>query len=161
MRKKHYVIVKDSNCKDVFFEHPNFYKTFKIKPRNQVKYDGIIVNQLTMYDDHFIEKVLKKKIKRKLDQYLGYLIDFLDDTDSDSTTDLRHALNDLTRYKSIIYNKYRKFLEEKYIELLMKKISLLEYEVNHKLMYLESYNYYENYFNSNDYEYEQEKGKSR
>jgi len=137
-------------------------KKFKIKPKNKVKYEGIVVERLIIYDDQFIEKILKKKIKRKLDQYLNYIINYLDETEDDGVTDLRHALNDLTRYKNIIDYKYRKYLDHKYVELLMKKISLLEYEVNHKLMYLESYDYYENYFyQTPSYEEVEEKGKAR
>lgn len=162
MKKKHYVVIEDKKEKKVSFKK-NKNKKFKIKPRNKVKYEGIIVNKLTIYDDKFIERILKKKIKRKLDQYLNYIINYLDESDDDGVTDLRHALNDLTRYKSIIYNKYRKHLDDKYVELLMKKIGLLEYQINHKLTYLETYDYYENYFYQNDYndEYEEERGKAR
>lgn len=158
MRKKHYIMIKDKKEKNASFKKIK-NKKFKIKPKNKVKYEGIVVDKLTVYDDKFIERILKKKIKRKLDQYLNYIINYLDESDDDGVTDLRHALNDLTRYKNIIYNKYRKHLDDKYVELLMQKIALLEYEINHKLMYLETYDYYENYFYQQ--EYEEEKGKAR
>ena len=160
MGRKHYTIIKENEIKKASFRKIK-NKRFKIKPKNQVKYEGIVVDRLIIYDDQFIERILKKKIRRKLEQYLNYIINYLDESDDDGITDLRHALNDLTRYKSIIYNKYRKHLDEKYVELLMKKISLLEYQINHKLMYLETYDYYENYFYQNSYEQVEEKGKSR
>ena len=58
------------------------------------------------------------------------------------------AMNDLTRYKSIIKRKYRKYLEQRYVELLLKKIDLIEYELRMK--------YY-----SYEKEEVEEKGKSR
>ena len=81
-----------------------------------------------------IEKVLKRKIKKKLDLYLKLIIKFIESEDSESGDSIREALNDLTRYKSIIKNKYLKYLDEKYLKLLIKKIAILEYELNNKLI---------------------------
>ena len=47
------------------------------------------------------------------------------------------VMNDLERYKRMIMNKYRMYLEEEYMELLMKKISLLERELAIKKMVYE------------------------
>ena len=81
-----------------------------------------------------IEKVLKRKIRKKLDLYLKLIINFLDDDDSSSPGALSETLNDLSRYKNIVLYKYRKYLDEKYFKILLKKIELLEYELNYKLM---------------------------
>ena len=58
------------------------------------------------------------------------------------------AMNDLARYKSIIKRKYHKYLEQHFVDLLLKKIELIEYEL--KMKY---YNY--------EKEEVEEKGKSR
>mgnify|MGYP003302957659 CR=1 FL=1 len=72
---------------------------------------------------------------KKLDLYLKLIIKFIESEDSGDGESLREALNDLTRYKNIIAYKYRKYLDEKYLKLLLKKISILEYELNSKLVY--------------------------
>lgn len=60
----------------------------------------IIVNQ------SFIEKILKKKIKKKLDSFLKLMIAVVEDEDNDPG-DISEALNEISRYKSIIVNKYK------------------------------------------------------
>ena len=101
----------------------------------------------------FIEKIVKKKTKRKLDYYLNYIINIIDSSDEDpDDAPLRQALNDLTRYKEMVQNKYQQYLDDKYISLLMKKILLLERELKTKIIHK----------TMNNYEpIHEEKGKSR
>lgn len=131
---KQYAIQKERPCyeKASIEDHK---KGFPLYPKNQVQYDGIMVNQLILMNPSFIEKILKKKIKRKLDQYLNLIIQTLDD-DSDDDETLRQALNDLSRYRDIVKYKYQKYLDNKYITLLLQKISILEYELNQKMIYV-------------------------
>ena len=129
-------------------------KGYKIKPKNKVKYDGVVVNEMMIIKPSLIEKLLKKKISVKLDYYLQYIINVLDDETSDSGR-INAVLSDLNRYREIVMNNYRQYLTDKYMELLLKKIELLEYELKKKLMMLEAYNY------SNYEEYEEVEEKSR
>ncbi len=115
-------------------------KGYKVKPKNKVKYDGVVVNEMMIINPSFIEKLLKRKINVKLDHYLQYIISVLDD-DSSDTGRITTVLSDLNRYREIVKNTYRNYLNEKYIELLLKKIELLEYELKKKLMVLEAYNF--------------------
>ncbi len=103
-----------------------------ISPKNCISYDGIIVNKLVIIKHSFIERILKKKIKRKLELYLKFIMDFID-SDEDDGASLREALNDITRYKEIIDYKYRKYLGDKHIDLLLNKIMFLEHELKMKL----------------------------
>ena len=127
-----YVLCKSNNGKELVYLNYNSSEGFKFKPKNQVKYNGIKVNQMVIINPSFIEKVLKRKVKRKLDLYLQFLINLLDDENEDPTT-LTHALNDLDRYRRTIINKYRNYLDKKYVDLLLKKINLLEREIKEKL----------------------------
>ena len=90
----------------------------------------------------FIEKILKKKIKKKLDSFLKLMIAVVEDEDNDPS-DISEALNEISRYKSIIVNKYKKYLDEKYITLLLKKINFLEEELKQKLIYVDDLQYEE------------------
>lgn len=142
--KKKYVLIKDKKRNKNFHMIYDKINGFKIKPKKDLKYDGVKVDRMVLINPSFIEQVIKKKVKHKLDMYLQYLITVLDD-DNNGTTDLRHALNDLSRYKQTIMNNYRIYLDEKYIELLMKKVSLIEHELQMKLLVREYNNqmYYE------------------
>ena len=167
MYQKHYLLVKAQEKERETDFCGKTIEGLSIKPRNHVKYEGITVKKLYVLDKDFIVRLLKRKIKIKLDMYFNYLITYLEEGGEDGTTDLRHALNDLTRYKSIIKNKYQKFLDTKYIHLLQKKIEMLDKEIQTKLMYFEMakqyeqyYGQYGNYMGYQD-EFEQSKGKSR
>lgn len=112
---------------------------YRVKPKNKIKYDGIVVNEMMIIKPSMIEKLLKRKINNKLTGYLDYIIEVLDSDETDSGR-VGTVLSDLNRYREIVKNNYRQYLNEKYIELLLKKIELLEYELNKKLMYLNAYN---------------------
>lgn len=132
--EKTYTIVKEEyNGEKVFIDYSKL-NGFKVKPKNNIKYNGIKVNSLIIVKPSFIEKILKKKVQRKLDYYLQYIISLMDN-DDEGTTNLRFALDDLERYKSIVEYKYQKYLDQKYISLLLKKISILENEIKMKLVY--------------------------
>ena len=93
------------------------------------------VNKMVVINPSLIEKVLKKKIKRKLDLYLQFIVNVIDDEDTDPSN-LRYVLDDLERYRRTIINKYQRYLDEKYINLLLKKIEILNNELKTKLIYM-------------------------
>ena len=143
MREQHYYVCKKGDDRQLIYLDYDKLKGFGFSPKNNVKYDGIVVNKMVIIKPSMIEKVLKRKIKRKLDLYLKLIIRFIESEDSDNGETLREALNDLSRYKNIIDYKYRKYLDEKYLKILLKKIAILEYELNNKLMSIGQYEYEE------------------
>lgn len=144
MSERHYYINKKNSNNEIIYLDFDKLKGFNFSPKNNVKYDGIVVNKMVIIKPSMIEKILKRKIKKKLDLYLKLIIRFIESEDSDNGESIREALNDLTRYKNIIAYKYRKYLDEKYLKLLIKKIALLEYELNSKLItYQDEYIYEE------------------
>ena len=138
MPERHYYICKKGNDRQILYLDYDKLKGFNFNPKNNVKYDGIIVNKMIIIKPSMIEKVLRRKIKRKLDLYLKLIIKFIESDDSSDGESLREALNDLTRYKSIINSKYKKYLDIKYLNILYKKIAILEYELNKKFIFLEN-----------------------
>ena len=143
MSEKHYYVCKKGNDRQIIYLDYDKLRGFGFSPKNNVKYDGIVVNKMVIIKPSMIEKVLRRKIKRKLDLYLKLIIKFIESDDNSSGDTLREALNDLTRYKNIIQYKYKKYLDEKYLKILLKKIALLEYELNSKLMNMAEYKYEE------------------
>ena len=143
MSEKHYYIYKKGNDRQIIYLDYDKLKGFGFSPKNNVKYDGIVVNKMVIIKPSMIEKVLRRKIKKKLDLYLKLIIRFIESDDSSDGETLREALNDLTRYKNIIEYKYKKYMDEKYLKILLKKIALLEYELNSKFISIENYQYEE------------------
>jgi len=147
--KKHYSICNENAYIQINFLDYKKLRGFKFTPKNRIKYNGVKVNKLIVVKPYFTNNILKKKIKKKLDMYLKYVVEILDNDDDDSGV-LELALNDLERYRRTVLNKYQLYLEKKYVNLLLKKIELLQHELKTKLMYI-------NYYN----DYEESKGKSR
>lgn len=108
---------------------------YKIEPKNKINYDGIVVNKMVVVNNSLIEKLIKRKIKNKLEKYLILIMQEVEE-DSDSDSTLNEILDDLKRYKSIIKNKYKKYLEEKYLIALNKKIEIIEYEIKKRILQL-------------------------
>ena len=152
MKAKHYIIDKEKYNQETV-KINNKLNGFQVSPQNNVEYPGVEVNSMLVVKPSFIEKIVKKKTKRKLDYYLNYIINIIDSSDEDpDDAPLRQALNDLTRYKEMVQNKYQQYLDDKYISLLMKKILLLERELKTKIIHK----------TMNNYEpIHEEKGKSR
>lgn len=130
MKNKGYTIIKINQQGEITLETLEKINGFQVKPKNKCNYKNIKVNSMVIIKPSFIEKVLKKKIKRKLEYYLNYIINLADDSDEDNT---RIALGELEKFKETVEYKYRKFLDDKFINLLHKKIALIEHEIKIKL----------------------------
>lgn len=134
MNKKYSLQRKNISAKEINIGEKKL-NGYKVTPRNKVK-EISKVNSVMIVNPSFIDKVLKKKIKKKLDYYLQYIISVLDDSsEGDDDTNLKLALNDVAHFKSIIEYKYSKYLDQKYINLLLKKLNLLEHELKLKVVY--------------------------
>ena len=138
-KKRHYKIIKNKYDKKKISLDEKKLVGFAVKPRNNVYYSGVEVNRMMLVNRSFIQTVLKKKIKRKLDLYLQYIVNIMDDSEDDSGTTIRFALNDLEKYRSVIKNNYKKYLDKKYVEQLLKKIGLIEHELKVKEYYISEY----------------------
>ena len=134
MKKQHYYIYKKDQETSIVCLDYDKLPGYRFIPKNNIKYDGIRVNTVVVINPSMIEKVLRRKIKNKLNLYLKLIIDSADDSDGA----YREALDNLAKYKSIVISKYQKYLDDKYLEALMKKISFVEYELKNK-----SYKYVE------------------
>lgn len=131
---RRYLLNKDSKTKKLIVLDDTKLKGFEFNPKNSSDYIGVNVNKMVVIKPSFVEKVLKKKVKRKLDLYLQFIVSILDDEDTDPTN-LRIVLDDVERYRRTIINKYQLYLDEKYVNLLLKKIDLLSHEIKMKLIY--------------------------
>lgn len=135
MKKNNYLLVQEQTEKGIAKIDYAKLDGFKFCPKNQVEYEGVTVNQMVIINPSFIENILKRKTKNKLEIYLKFIISLIDEDSSTSSDDLREALNGLIRYKEVVENKYRRYLSERYINVLLKKIDLLEQELKNKIMY--------------------------
>jgi len=129
---KKYVLCQIKIKKIVVKLNSNSIEGYRVKPRNKMEYDGIVVKSMVILNKNLVQILLKKKIKKKLDSYLQFLISVLDSDDTDSGH-LMFALNDLERYRRTIMNNYRVYLDKKYLKILMDKMDLIDQELRSKI----------------------------
>ena len=64
--QKHYFIVKNQQNGEIAYIDYNKIAGFSFKPKNNVKYNGVVVNKLVVMKPSFVEKVLRRKTKKRL-----------------------------------------------------------------------------------------------
>lgn len=114
---------------------------FRVTPKNKIKYNGVQVTSMVVFNISFVKKILERKTRIKLESYLQYIMHILEMIDTtgedDGTIDI--ALNDLDRYRRTIINKYKVYLDKRYTELLLSKIALYERELRIRQAYMMAY----------------------
>lgn len=131
MKNEQYVLVKKSSKKDIIYIDYKSLIGFKVKPKNSKKY-GMNVNEMLIIKPYFIDTILKRKVGKRLESYINYLIEILDDDDADGAK-LAQTLDDIERYRMTIKNNYQNYLNERYVEILLKKLSLVEEKLKEKM----------------------------
>jgi len=147
MLDKKYLIVKEKNDKSItYFEYDNM-EGYDLSPKKNVKIkDAINVNKVVIINPSLAEKVAKKKMDLKFRKLLQVL-NIIFETDDDTGTAYREGLNEISKLRTELQNKYRKHLNAEEVDLMEKKLGILEHELKIRLYYLEQ-NYQNEYSNS-------------
>lgn len=111
---------------------------FGIENRNY-KIGTVIIKNLEIYDKKLAHPIAVMQVKKKYEKLMNILPDLLI-SDDDSGESIRHALNEIERFRQIIKNKYREYLKEKDLKLMSSQLKVLQREA--KAKYLEMQNSY-------------------
>lgn len=128
-RKKMKDIVDDLYLSGVMFGIEN--RSYKI--------GTVIIKNLEIYDKKLAHPIAVMQVKKKYEKLMNILPDLLI-SDDDSGESIRHALNEIERFRQIIKNKYREYLKEKDLKLMSSQLKVLQREAKSK--YLEMQNSY-------------------
>lgn len=128
-RKKMKDIVDDLYLSGVLFGIEN--RSYKI--------GTVVIKNLEIYDKKLAHPIAIMQVKKKYEKLMKILPDLLI-SDDDSGESIRHALNEIERFRQIIKNKYREYLKEKDLKLMSSQLKLLQREA--KAKYLEIQNSY-------------------
>lgn len=147
MHDKRYFVVKEKNSKSITYFEYDKMEGYDLSPKKGIKIeDAINVNKVVIINPTLAEKVAKKKMNLKF-RKLIQLLNIIFETDDDTGTAYREGLNEVSKLRVEILNKYRKHLSEEEADLMKKKLDILEHELKIRLFYLQ-----DNY--QNDYENE-------
>lgn len=100
--------------------------------------NGVLVNNLVIYNNKFVNTIIREKVNRKYNKLILSLTELLV-SDDDSGDSLIEALNRIEKFRQIIKNKYRKNLSKNELESMSKKLKLLKKEADNKLLELSNY----------------------
>lgn len=139
-----YVISKNTKNKEIEIIEYEQHIGFDVNPKNRVKKgNSIDVSKVIFMSPTLIEKLLKKKIDREYKRILILLTEVAAD-DSDDTSKLSIALNEVELFKSIIRKKYSRFMEEAKTEQLIKRLNLMSKELKRRIFEIEEEKLYNN-----------------
>ena len=126
-----FLVVKSKDKKDIKYFDYNTIDGYNLTAKKDVHFaDAIDVNKLVIINPSFIEKVATKKINNKFDKLINMMQVVCEVGDEDESGEgYRIALNEASKLKTELWNKYRKFIAEKKLELMIKKIEILEDEL--------------------------------
>lgn len=120
---------------------------FMMGSKNKIyKIDGNEVRDIKVVDTKLATALVNKQVSKKYEKLINYLTELLVD-DDDSGDTYREALNQIEKFRQEIKNKYRKFLKQKELEMMSKKLIILQKEANKRLLDIQN-NYYK-YQNEN------------
>ncbi len=126
-----YLIVKEKDKKEVTYFEYNKLNGLEINSKNKnIKLkDAINVNKMVVINPSFIEKLINKKINIKIKKLIDLIAIIYESDDEDPAGSLMQALNEVEKFKREIINKYINYMTKEQIDLLEKKIRILETEV--------------------------------
>lgn len=121
-----YVVKKKNKIFDVInLEYP--IKGYKFNSKSEE------VKSITLVNPKLINKVVDIKVNTMLNRLLMIVNDAFNS--DDNPTGVTIALDEIRMVKTAIYNKYNKLLDDRKKELYLRKISLLEQEMQDKLYF--------------------------
>lgn len=102
---------------------------FEFKPKSK---DYALVNKVVIIDEDLKKEVLKKKINQDYKKIVTQIYNILNSEEDNGANSLV-AYTELQRLKHIFAFKYQKKIDAKILDNYLKKLSILEMEIN-KLM---------------------------
>lgn len=101
------------------------------------------INKITIFNPSMIDVILSKKIEKQFKRVAAITYDVLSSDDDESASDAVIALDDVSKLRAIILNKYQKFLDKEKEKMYIKKLRVLENQLRSKIaferQYIESY----------------------
>ena len=122
-----YVLLRKSVYKNM--ELCEFNESYKVSKKDDDKRIGVI----KFYDEKIINQVIRRSIDNRFKKLLE-LLNKIEESDEDPSEGLMICLDEVSKFKKEMINKYNKFLKKQQIDLINKKLELTEKEIKNKLL---------------------------
>ena len=140
-----YIIKKDPISKELtYIEYEGLKETgYNITPKKNIKIKNAIrVSKVIFTSPSLIEKILHKKLDKEYNKILNLVGEILVGEDDD-TGRMIGVLNQVELFKSIIKNKYAKFMTTEQTDKLLKRLHLMSKEIRKRAFEIEQEKYYQ------------------
>ena len=128
------LIVKEKDSKEIKYFDYDKLDGYNLKMKKDLHFmDAIDVNRVIIINPSFIDKVVTRKINAKFDRLINMIQIICENDDDESGEGYRIALDEANKLKMELWNKYRKYLAKEKLDLMIKKIEILEDELNLRL----------------------------
>ncbi len=129
-----FLIVKDKDTKEIRYFDYEKIKGYNLKAKNNAHFeDAIDITRMIIVKPSFIEKIAMKKINAKFEKIITMMAFVCEEDNDDSGEGYRIVLNELNKLRMELFNKYKKYIEEEKMDLMNKKIEILEDELKLRL----------------------------
>lgn len=126
---KRFVVKKDDKTDVITYMEYDKIDGFRVKPKKTVSFEDMInVNEMIVINPSLIQKLISKKCTRSFDKIIKMMSVVSDDED-DGDTGYMLVHDQLERFRMLLINKYKAYMDELEYETTLKKIELLEQEV--------------------------------
>lgn len=131
MEEKRFVVKKDAKTDVITYMEYEKLKGFNVKPKSGVSFEDMInVDKMILINPGLIEKLIFKKCNKEFSKIIQMISVVSDDEDDD--TGYMLILDEITKFKNLLVNKYKHYMEEKEYELNIKKLEILKQEIEHR-----------------------------
>lgn len=131
-----FLIVKDNKTKEIRYFDYEKIDGYNLKAKENAHFeDAIDISRMIIVKPSFIEKIATKKLDAKFDRIITMMSVVCEDDDS-TEEGYYIVLNELTKLRLELLNKYRKYIEKEKLELMNKKIEILEDELKLRLQFI-------------------------
>ena len=155
MLEKKYLITKENNDSSITYFEYDSMEGYDLSPKKNVKIkDAINVNKVVIINPSLMSKVANKQLNLKFKRLLQLITVIFEDDDTSGAA-YRQGLNEISKLRLEARTKYFKHMKQEEIDIIEKKLDILEQELKLRLYYLE-----QQYQFSYDVEHTHE-GKSR
>lgn len=134
---KKFIIKKDAKTDVITYMEYEKLKGFNVKPKHNASFEDMInVEEMVIINPSLIEKLVNKKCKRTFEKILTMLSVIYEEDDGADDAPFMLALDEIERFKNLIINKYKDYIEEKEYKLLLKKLEILKNEVEQRRKFI-------------------------
>ena len=153
-----FLIVKNKDSKEIKYFDYDKIDGYDLKAKKDMTFsDAINVSRVIIINPSFSEKIATRKMNAKFERRINLMNYVCSEDDGNDETNLDIVLDETSKLRRELINKYKKFISEEKIQLMLKKLDIIERELKLRKVSLAYDKYEVNYSLSNDEELEGKK----